>query len=194
MTSGNDLRDERGAGGHLDTLPGADPASTLAANGGGPAAEGAPLRSPRPADAPTPALDDRGLSPEAAEADQLVDRLRTAAEALRQELAPGSTDGVGWDGLLGWVRAAARTQRAIAESERKVLELRERAAAEVDAVYEAAAGRPRYASRRRACEHWPRCRRSRCRPYQCSPQKSIRSPIGIRSQQLLANGHSSPYC
>ncbi|HEX2042544.1 MAG TPA: hypothetical protein VHF24_07895 [Acidimicrobiales bacterium] len=140
MTSGNDLRDERGARGPLGTLPGVDPAPTFA-NGSGPDAEDAPGDSPHASDTAPLALDDRGLLPEATGAEQLVDEVRTAVEGLQQGLAPGSTDAVGWTGLLARVRAAARTQRSIAESERKVLELRERAAAEVDAVYEAAAGR-----------------------------------------------------
>jgi hypothetical protein len=141
VTSGNDLGGGRAARSPLDTLATAEPSSSFAPNGGPPDAEVAPVgRRPAARDTRV-ARDDEGRFPEAVEAEQLVDQARAATEVLEQELTSGSTEGLGWAGLLARVRAAAMTQKAIAESEGTLLELRERAAVEVGAVYDEAAAR-----------------------------------------------------
>lgn len=129
MTVGNEVGTERATPGPLGTL-----ANGPEANGTG--------RGPRPGvEAPAASWEDQQPLPEAAGAAQLVEQARSATEVLEQDLAAGLTESAGWGDLLARVRAAAAAQRAIAESEKKLLELRERATAEVESVYQAAADR-----------------------------------------------------
>lgn len=139
MTWDNDLRREPGA---QRPLAGAPPLPGARGDRAGHDVNGAVLGAA--VDAADPArvsVDDHGTRLEAAEAEQLVEQIRSGTEGPGEELVPGSKDDLGWAGLLAELRAAATTQRAIVEAEERLLALRERAAAEVDAVYEAAAGR-----------------------------------------------------
>ena len=146
MTSSNDPRRERDLRGSPTALGDADHhLSTVAANGGGPDANGtAPGEGGAGVERAAVSAGSgggRNALSEPAEAEQLVEQLRSATALLEQELAHGRTDDDGWAELLVRIRAAARTEQAIAQAESQLLELRRRAAAEVDAVYEAAARR-----------------------------------------------------
>ncbi len=141
MIPGNDLWNERGPHRSPDPLGRTADAPVVTANrpGGdqnGTATDGGGGVGPGPATS-----DDRGPFPEAAQAQQLVESVRSATDLLEHELAQGLTDEAGWAGALVRIRAAAATQRAIAEAESQLVALRQRAAAQLDAAYEPAARR-----------------------------------------------------